>query len=70
MSSLWSRPQQSKLIMEMDGGRRMRFVRDARLLERIYILLQDCGMPDKRPGVDLIYELYWMLEEHFEEENE
>jgi len=48
----------------------MRFVRDARLLERIYILLQDCGMPDKRPGVDLIYELYWMLEEHFEEENE
>jgi len=46
----------------------MRFVRDARLLERIYILLQDCGMPDKAPHASLFHELYWMLEEHFEPE--
>jgi hypothetical protein len=37
-----------------------------RLLQRIFWLLQDCGMPDKIPERDLFYDLYWMMEEHFE----
>ena len=45
----------------------MNYIRDARLLERIFVLLQECGMPDTRPSPDLLWEIYWMMEEHFEE---
>ena len=45
-------------------------VEDLRMCERIYNLLIDCGMPQTIPTKDLFLELYWMLEEHFEEEEE
>jgi len=38
-----------------------------RYLLKIYYLMQDCGMPDKTPSRSLLDELYWMLEEHFED---
>jgi len=48
----------------------MNWIRSHRLLERMYILLEECGMPDRLPHADILYELFWMLEEHFEEEEE
>ena len=42
-------------------------VEDLRL-RYLYNLLIDCGMPQTIPSKDLLLELYWMLEEHFEEE--
>ena len=44
-------------------------VEDLRLLQRIYNLLLDCGMPETIPHQGLLLELYWMLEEHFDESN-
>jgi len=38
-----------------------------RFLLQIFHLLQDCGMPEKTPDNELWNELYWMLEEHFED---
>ena len=37
-------------------------------MKEFYNILIDCGMPHKIPNRDLFLELYWMLEEHFEED--
>lgn len=37
-----------------------------RFLLKIFYLMQDCGMPEQTPSRDFLQELYWMLEEHFE----
>jgi len=39
---------------------------DRRMLERIWILLQECGMPDKLPQASLLWDLYFMIEEYQE----
>jgi len=38
-----------------------------RAVQRIYYLLQDCGMPSITPSKDLLQEIYWMLEEAMDE---
>jgi len=40
---------------------------DQRFLLRVFHLLQDCGMPNQLPERNLLQELYWMFEDHFEE---
>ena len=40
---------------------------DRKMLERIWILLEECGMPDKLPSADLLWDLYLMIEEHIEQ---
>jgi len=37
-----------------------------RFLQKLFWLLQDCGMPDKIPDSSLLYEIYLMIEEHCE----
>jgi len=49
---------------------RQQFILDSRMLDRIWNLLQDCGMPETVPSRDLLVELYYMLEEHYSEEDE
>lgn len=39
---------------------------DRRLIERIFILMKDCGMPDKLPSRDLLWDLWFMIQEHAE----
>jgi len=39
----------------------------ARFIQKIYFLLEDCGMPDMIPERDLLQELYWMIQDHAEE---
>ena len=49
---------------------RAQFILDSRMLDRIWNLLQDCGMPESVPHRDLLVELFYMLEEHYDEEDE
>ena len=40
---------------------------DRRFIHRLFNLLQECGMPERRlhaPTSDLLPELYYMIEEH------
>jgi len=38
----------------------------ASLLDELWELLLDCGMPEKVPEKDLLLEIYWMLEELYD----
>lgn len=40
---------------------------DARMLERVYNLLCECGAPNIVPDRSLLIELYWMIKEHYDE---
>jgi hypothetical protein len=42
-------------------------VQDRRFIANLFLLLQDCGMPDKTPHASLIHEIYWMIEEYAED---
>jgi hypothetical protein len=37
-----------------------------RVIEKIFILMEECGMPDKLPSRELLWDLYFMIEEHIE----
>ena len=37
-----------------------------KFIQNLRNLLEDCGMPDKLPDRQLLYELYFILEEHLE----
>ena len=37
-----------------------------RFIQKLYWLLQECGMPNIIPDRSLLQELYWMIEEHAE----
>ena len=37
-----------------------------RFIQNLRNLLEDCGLPDKLPERNLLYEIYSMLEEHLE----
>jgi len=39
-------------------------VEHMRFIQKLFFLLQDCGIPEKNPGPDLYMELFWMIEEH------
>jgi hypothetical protein len=37
-----------------------------RFIQKLYWLMQECGIPEKNPGVGLFAELYQMIEDHCE----
>ena len=37
-----------------------------RLIQKMYWLLQDCGMPNQMPSRELFYDLFSMIQEHAE----
>lgn len=37
-----------------------------RLIQKIYWLLEDCGMPNQMPSRELFYDLFSMIQEHAE----
>tara|TARA_R110002096_G_scaffold313544_1_gene507843 strand:- start:100 stop:249 length:150 start_codon:yes stop_codon:yes gene_type:complete len=38
-----------------------------RFIQKIYTLMEECGIPEKNPGPDLYAELFWMIQEHCED---
>ena len=37
-----------------------------RLIQKMYWLLEDCGMPHQMPSRELFYDLFFMIQEHAE----
>jgi hypothetical protein len=47
------------------GGRVMN-AEHLRFIQKMYWLLQDCGMPNQMPSRELFYDLFHMIQEHAE----